>query len=134
MQPAIRVLLAKVGLDGHDRGIKVVARGLRDAGFHVIYAGLWQTAEAVVQAAADEDVDWLGLSMLSGAHMTQVPRVMERLKQAGMNDVGVTVGGIIPDDDQLSLQQLGVARIFGPGTSIPDIVDFLKQHGSRVHD
>ncbi len=134
MQPAIRVLLAKVGLDGHDRGIKVVARGLRDAGFHVIYAGLWQTAEAVVQAAADEDVDWLGLSILSGAHMTLVPRVMERLKQAGLNDVGVTVGGIIPDDDQLALQQLGVARIFGPGTSIPDIVDFLKQHGSRVHD
>ncbi len=134
MQPAIRVLLAKVGLDGHDRGIKVVARGLRDAGFHVIYAGLWQTAEAVVQAAADEDVDWLGLSILSGAHMTLVPRVMERLKQAGLNDVGVTVGGIIPDDDQLALQQLGVARIFGPGTSIPEIVDFLKQHGSRVHD
>ena len=134
MQPAIRVLLAKVGLDGHDRGIKVVARGLRDAGFHVIYAGLWQTAEAVVQAAADEDVDWLGLSILSGAHMTLVPRVMQRLKQAGLNDVGVTVGGIIPDDDQLALERLGVARIFGPGTSIPDIVDFLKQHGSRVHD
>ena len=134
MQPAIRVLLAKVGLDGHDRGIKVVARGLRDAGIHVIYAGLWQTAEAVVQAAADEDVDWLGLSILSGAHMTLVPQVMERLKQAGLNDVGVTVGGIIPDDDQLALQQLGVARIFGPGTSIPEIVDFLKQYGSRVHD
>src|SRR5437762_10862884 len=91
-----RVLLAKVGLDGHDRGVKVVARGLRDAGFHVIYAGLWQTAEAVVQAVVDEDADWLGLSLLSGAHMTLVPRVLELLREQDLHDVGVTMGGMIP--------------------------------------
>ena len=92
-----RIVLAKVGLDGHDRGIKVVARGLRDRGFHVIYAGLWQSPEAVVRAVADEDADWLGLSLLSGAHMTLVPRVLELLRQAGLGDVGVLVGGIIPE-------------------------------------
>ncbi len=136
---AIRILLAKVGLDGHDRGIKVVARGLRDAGFHVIYAGMWQTAEAVVQAVADEDVDWLGLSILSGAHMTLVPQVLDRLKQAGLSDVGVIVGGIIPQHDQVALEQQGVDKIFGPGTPIPEIVDFLHQRrptqdGSRADD
>ena len=88
-QTPLRVVLAKVGLDGHDRGIKVVARALRDAGMHVIYAGLWQTPEAVVRAAADEDADWLGLSLLSGAHMTLVPRVLDLLKEAGLDDVGV---------------------------------------------
>src|SRR5947209_18053257 len=92
----IRVVLAKIGLDGHDRGIKVVARGLRDAGFHVIYAGLWQTPEAVVRAVGDEDADWLGLSLLSGAHMTQVPQVLELLREADLGHVGVIVGGIIP--------------------------------------
>ncbi len=95
----VRVVLAKVGLDGHDRGIKVVARALRDAGFHVIYAGLWQTPEAVVRVVADEDAQWLGLSLLSGAHMTLVPRVLEQLRQAGLEDVGVIVGGTIPQDD-----------------------------------
>src|SRR5271167_3341636 len=95
----VRVVLAKVGLDGHDRGIKVVARALRDAGFHVIYAGLWQTAEAVVRTVADEDADWLGLSLLSGAHMTLVPRVLELLRAGGLEQVGVIVGGIVPEPD-----------------------------------
>lgn len=128
-----RIVLAKIGLDGHDRGIQVVARGLRDAGFHVIYAGLWQTPEAVVRTVADEDADWLGLSLLSGAHMTLVPRVLDLLRTAGMNDVGVIVGGIVPDDDAKRLMDLGVAQVFGPGTPLVEIVDFIKQHGSRPH-
>src|SRR5829696_6376119 len=99
MDRPLRVVLAKVGLDGHDRGIKVVARALRDAGMEVIYAGLWQTPEAVVRTAADEDADWVGLSLLSGAHMTLVPRVLELLRQGGLGDVGVLVGGIIPEAD-----------------------------------
>src|SRR5436305_8275036 len=94
--PPIRIVLAKVGLDGHDRGVKVVARALRDAGLHVIYAGLWQTPEAVVRTVADEDAAWLGLSLLSGAHMTLVPRVVQLLKDAGLEHVGVLVGGIVP--------------------------------------
>src|ERR1700677_3076372 len=98
-QAPTRIVLAKVGLDGHDRGIKVVARGLRDFVFHVIYAGLWQSPEAVVRAAADENADWLGLSLLSGAHMTLVPRVLDLMRRAGLEDVGVLVGGIIPDED-----------------------------------
>src|SRR5262245_52820303 len=122
----LRILLAKIGLDGHDRGIKVVARALRDAGFHVIYAGLWQTPEAVVRAIADEDADWLGLSILSGAHMTLVPRVIELLKQEGLEHVGILVGGIIPEADIAPLQALGVARVFGPGTPLPEIVAFLR--------
>src|SRR5450631_2254511 len=124
--PPIRVVLAKVGLDGHDRGIKVVARGLRDQGIHVIYAGLWQTPEAVVRAVADEDADWLGLSLLSGAHMTLVPRVLELMKEADLEHVGVLVGGIIPETDISKLKAMGVAKIFGPGTSLDDIVAFLK--------
>src|SRR3954465_13212472 len=116
--PPQRILLAKVGLDGHDRGIKVVARALRDAGMHVIYAGLWQTRGAVVRAAADEDAGWLGLSLLSGAHMTLVPRVLELLRQAGLDHVGVLVGGIIPEADVPKLLEMGVARVFGPGTSL----------------
>ena len=123
----IRIVLAKVGLDGHDRGIKVVARGLRDAGLHVIYAGLWQTPEAVVRTVADEDADWLGLSLLSGAHLTLVPRVMELLKQAGMQNVGVLVGGIIPETDIPKLTAMGVARVFGPGTPLAEIADFVKK-------
>src|ERR1041385_9400420 len=115
--PPIRVVLAKVGLDGHDRGIKVVARGMRDAGLHVIYAGLWQTPEAVVRTVVDEDADWVGLSLLSGAHMTLVPRVLQLLREAGVEQVGVLVGGIVPEADVPKLQQLGVARVFGPGTS-----------------
>src|SRR2546426_8158655 len=104
----LRVVLAKVGLDGHDRGIKVVARALRDAGMHVIYAGLWQTPEAVVRAVADEDADWLGLSLLSGAHMTLVPQVLDGLRRAGLDHVRVLVGGIIPDPDVPTLQAWGV--------------------------
>ncbi len=131
-QAPLRIVLAKVGLDGHDRGVKVVARGLRDAGFHVIYAGLWQTAEAVVRAVADEDADWLGISLLSGAHLTLIPRVMELLRRQGLEDVGVLVGGIIPEADIPKLEQLGVAKVFGPGTAIPEIVDFLRQHGQHA--
>src|SRR5213592_3225312 len=129
----IRVVLAKVGLDGHDRGIKVVARGLRDAGMHVIYAGLWQTPEAVVRTVADEDADWLGLSLLSGAHMTLVPRVLELLRAAKLDHVGVMVGGIIPEADVPRLLELGVARVFGPGTALPDIVAFLRRGSETDH-
>lgn len=129
----IRVVLAKVGLDGHDRGIKIVARALRDAGMHVIYAGLWQAPEAVVRTVADEDADWLGLSLLSGAHMTLIPRVMQLLREAGLEQVGVIVGGIIPESDLPKLQDLGVARVFGPGTPLPDIVAFLEQQSGASH-
>jgi methylmalonyl-CoA mutase cobalamin-binding domain/chain len=124
----LRIVLAKVGLDGHDRGIKVVARALRDAGMHVIYAGLWQTPEAVVRTVADEDADWLGLSILSGAHMTLVPRVLQLLREAGLENVGVMVGGIIPEGDVPPLLEIGVDRVFGPGTALPEIVDFLSRH------
>jgi methylmalonyl-CoA mutase cobalamin-binding domain/chain len=130
---APRVVLAKIGLDGHDRGVKVVARGLRDAGFHVIYAGLWLTPEAVVRTVADEDADWLGLSLLSGAHMTLVPRVLELLRQAGLERVGVLVGGIVPDEDIPRLHAMGVAKVFGPGTPLPDIVAFLRQRSEARH-
>jgi methylmalonyl-CoA mutase cobalamin-binding domain/chain len=130
----IRVVLAKVGLDGHDRGIKVVARGLRDQGFHVIYAGLWQSPEAVVRAVADEDADWLGLSLLSGAHMTLVPRVLDLLRQAGLNNVGMLVGGIVPEEDVGKLLQLGVARVFGPGTVLEGIAEFLRSHKRRADE
>lgn len=123
----VRVVLAKVGLDGHDRGIKVVARALRDAGMHVIYAGLWQTPEAVVRTAGDEDADWIGLSLLSGAHMTLVPRLMDLLRAAGLGHVRVMIGGIIPEEDVPGLHALGVARIFGPGTPLDDIVRYLHE-------
>ncbi|HUQ69117.1 MAG TPA: cobalamin-dependent protein [Planctomycetaceae bacterium] len=119
---AQRIVLAKVGLDGHDRGIRVVARGLRDAGFHVIYAGLWQRPEAVAQAVCDEDADWLGLSLLNGAHLSIVPRVVEALRLWGRGDVGIVVGGIIPPQDVPALKQLGVQAVFGPGTSVAAIV------------
>lgn len=130
---AVRVVLAKIGLDGHDRGIKVVARGLRDAGFHVIYAGLWQTPEAVVRTVADEDADWLGLSLLSGAHMTLVPRVLQLLRGSGLDQVGVLVGGIIPEGDIPKLQAMGVAQVFGPGTSMEEIAAFLRQRSEVGH-
>src|SRR5579884_3303191 len=127
--PPLRVVLAKVGLDGHDRGIKIVARALRDAGMQVIYAGLWLTPEAVVRTVADEDADWLGLSLLSGAHMTLVPRVLQLLREAGLEHVSVMVGGIIPEADVAKLLDMGVARVFGPGTALPDIVAFLGSRG-----
>src|SRR6516165_578284 len=129
----LRVVLAKIGLDGHDRGIKVVARALRDAGFHVIYAGLWQTPEAVVRTVADEDADWLGVSLLSGAHMTLVPRLLQLLREAGLSHVGVLIGGIIPEDDIPKLLDMGVARVFGPGTPLPEIVEFLNQSSGAAH-
>jgi methylmalonyl-CoA mutase cobalamin-binding domain/chain len=132
-RPPLRIVLAKVGLDGHDRGIKVVARALRDAGMEVIYAGLWQTPEAGVRTAADEDADWLGLSLLSGAHMTLVPRVLELLRAAGLDDVGVLVGGIIPEGDIPKLLAMGVARVFGPGTVMADIVAFLQDQTRARH-
>jgi methylmalonyl-CoA mutase cobalamin-binding domain/chain len=125
--PPIRVVLAKVGLDGHDRGIKVVARALRDAGMEVIYAGLWQTPEAVVRTVAEEDAGWLGLSILSGAHMTLVPKVLTLLRDANLHHVGLLVGGIIPETDIPRLTEMGVARVFGPGTALTEIVDFLRQ-------
>src|SRR5438128_2128327 len=132
-RPPLRVVLAKVGLDGHDRGIKVVARALRDAGFHVIYAGLWLTPEAVVRTVADEDADWLGLSILSGAHMTLVPRVQRLLKDAGLEQVGIMVGGIIPETDIPKLLEMGVARVFGPGTPLDEIVAFLQERSAAGH-
>ena len=121
-----RVLLAKVGLDGHDRGVKVVARGLRDAGFHVIYGGLWQRVESVAQAAQDEDVDWLGISILNGAHMTLIPQVLEALRRRDMSHIGVIVGGIIPPLDQVKLKEMGIDGCFGSGASIESIVEFLS--------
>jgi methylmalonyl-CoA mutase C-terminal domain/subunit len=121
----IRVLLGKVGLDGHDRGIKLVARALRDAGMEVIYTGLHQSPEQVVNTAIQEDVNAIGLSMLSGAHNYLLPRVLELLKQGGADDVAVFAGGIIPDDDLPGLKAAGIRAIFRPGTSMSEIVDFL---------
>lgn len=131
-QPTQRIILAKLGLDGHDRGVKVVARGLRDAGFHVIYAGLWQPPESVVQAVADEDADWLGISLLSGAHLTIMPRVMQLLRDKGLGHVGVILGGIIPEADVPKLEAIGISRVFGPGTPINEIVEFIRSQQSRV--
>ena len=122
----IRVLIAKPGLDGHDRGAKIVARALRDAGMEVIYTGLHQTPEQIVETAIQEDVDHIGLSCLSGAHMTLFPRVIELLKQNNAEDIVVTAGGIIPEEDVPKLKEIGVAAIFGPGTSTPEIVEFIK--------
>ena len=122
----IRVLVAKPGLDGHDRGAKVIARSLRDAGMEVIYTGLRQTPEMVVSAALQEDVDVIGLSILSGAHNAIVPKVMDLLKKNRMDDVLVIVGGIIPDQDVESLKQAGVAEIFQPGTSMDAIANFIR--------
>jgi methylmalonyl-CoA mutase, C-terminal domain len=124
----IRVLVAKPGLDGHDRGAKVIARAFRDAGFEVIYTGLRQTPEQVVNAALQEDVDVVGLSVLSGAHMTLCPRILELMKQQGLNDVLVIIGGIIPDADIEKLKSSGVSEIFQPGASTEDIVAYIRQH------
>lgn len=124
----IRVLVAKPGLDGHDRGAKIVARALRDAGFEVIYTGLRQTPEQVAEAALQEDVDVVGLSILSGAHMRLAEEIMKLLKEREMPDVLVVLGGIIPKEDYEPLKKLGVKAIFGPGTPTSEIVDFIKSH------
>jgi methylmalonyl-CoA mutase C-terminal domain/subunit len=128
----IKVLIAKPGLDGHDRGAKVLARGLRDEGFEVVYTGLRQTPEMIATAALQEDVDVVGLSILSGAHMTLLPRVCALLRDEGLDDVLVTAGGIIPDDDIPALKKAGVAEVFGPGTTIGQVADFLRAHVRRA--
>ena len=128
MEKRIRILVAKPGLDGHDRGAKVVAQALRDAGMEVIYTGLRQTPEMIVNSALQEDVQVIGLSILSGAHNAIVPRVMDLLKQNKMDDVIVLVGGIIPDQDVEGLKKAGVAAIFQPGTAMDDIVQFIRAH------
>jgi methylmalonyl-CoA mutase C-terminal domain/subunit len=122
----IKVLIAKPGLDGHDRGAKVLARGLRDEGFEVVYTGLRQSPEMVATAALQEDVDVVGLSILSGAHMTLLPKITRLLREAGLDDVLVTAGGIIPDDDVPALKEAGVAAVFGPGTTIAEVADYLR--------
>jgi methylmalonyl-CoA mutase C-terminal domain/subunit len=122
----IRVLVAKPGLDGHDRGAKVIARALRDAGMEVIYTGLRQTPEMIVNTALEEDVQVIGLSILSGAHNAIVPRVMELLKEKGMTDVKVIVGGIVPDEDAAQLKKAGVAAVYQPGSSLEKIVEFIR--------
>lgn len=123
----IRVLIAKPGLDGHDRGAKVIARALRDAGMEVIYTGLRQTPEMIAEAALQEDVDVVGLSILSGAHMALVPRIRQTMNESGLEDVALLVGGIIPDDDVHALQDMGVSGIFGPGTNTEDIVKHIRK-------
>jgi methylmalonyl-CoA mutase C-terminal domain/subunit len=122
----IRVVIAKPGLDGHDRGAKIIARALRDAGMEVIYTGLHQTPEQIVETAIQEDADAVGVSILSGAHMTLVPRIVDGLRDSGADDVLVVVGGTIPQDDAEELKGRGVAAVFGPGASMGDIVDFLR--------
>lgn len=123
----IRVLIAKVGLDGHDRGAKVIATSLKDAGMEVIYTGLRQTPEMVVEAALQEDVDAIGISILSGAHMTVFPRIINLMKEKGMNDVLLTGGGIIPDEDRIQLENMGVGKLFPPGTASTEIASYISQ-------
>ncbi len=127
MQRPIRVLVAKVGLDGHDRGAKVIATSLRDAGMEVIYTGLRQTPEMVVNAALQEDVDAIGVSILSGSHNTVFPKILALLKEKGMNDVLLTGGGIIPADDMKVLNEMGVGKLFPPGTPTSEIADYIKK-------
>ena len=124
----IRVLVAKPGLDGHDRGAKVIARALRDAGMEVIYTGIRQTPEMIAEAALQEDVDVVGMSILSGAHMALFPKIMDLLHQGGMDDVLVVAGGIIPDEDVPTLNEMGVRGIFGPGTPTDQIVGFIREN------
>jgi methylmalonyl-CoA mutase C-terminal domain/subunit len=131
MESRIRVLVAKPGLDGHDRGAKVIARALRDAGMEVIYTGLRQTPEMIVNAALQEDVQVIGLSILSGAHMAIAPRVLELLRDNQMEDVAVIVGGIIPEEDALELKKLGVAAVYPPGSSLEEIVSFIRTVARR---
>jgi methylmalonyl-CoA mutase C-terminal domain/subunit len=132
MDAPIRVLVAKPGLDGHDRGAKVIARALRDAGMEVIYTGLRQTPEMIVNAALEEDVQVIGLSILSGAHNAIVPRVMELLREKEMDDVLVIVGGIVPDDDAAELKKLGVAEVFQPGASLEKIIQFIRDSVKQI--
>jgi methylmalonyl-CoA mutase C-terminal domain/subunit len=122
----IRVVVAKPGLDGHDRGAKIIARALRDAGMEVIYTGLHQTPEQIVETVIQEDADAAGLSILSGAHMTLVPRIMEKLKEQGVEDVVIVVGGTIPNEDITELKELGVAEVFTPGAPVQGIVDYIR--------
>jgi methylmalonyl-CoA mutase, C-terminal domain len=129
----IRVVVAKPGLDGHDRGAKIIARALRDAGMEVIYTGLHQTPEQIVETVIQEDADAVGLSILSGAHMTLVPKILELLNEQGAGDVVVTAGGTIPSDDVEELKRQGVAEIFTPGTSTEDAVDFIRDAVARKH-
>lgn len=126
-RPPIRVLIAKPGLDGHDRGARVIARALRDAGMEVIYTGLFQTPAMIVRAAVDEDVDVVGLSILSGAHLTLLPEIVEGLREAGRDDALVIAGGTIPPDDVQPLQDAGVTKVFGPGTPLNDIVTYIRE-------
>ena len=134
MKRPVRVLVAKVGLDGHDRGAKVIATALRDAGMEVIYTGLRQTPEMVVNAALQEDVDAIGISILSGAHMTVFPKVMAILKDKGMNDVLVTGGGIIPEEDMKTLQELGVGKLFAPGAATGDLANYISEWVAENRD
>jgi len=133
MDPMIRVLVAKPGLDGHDRGAKIIARALRDAGMEVIYTGLRQTPEMIVNAALQEDVQVIGLSILSGAHNAIIPRVMDLLKEKEMDDILVVVGGIIPDEDAANLKKLGVAAVFQPGAALDEVVAFVKSAARVAH-
>ena len=127
-EQSLRILVAKPGLDGHDRGAKIIARALRDAGFEVIYTGLHQTPEMIAEAAVQEDVDAVGLSILSGAHMTLFPKIIELLREKGLEEVPVFGGGIIPDDDIAQLKQAGVREVFTPGASTKKIVDWIREH------
>ena len=131
--PKIRVVVAKPGLDGHDRGAKIIARALRDAGMEVIYTGLHQTPEQIVETVIQEDADAVGLSILSGAHMTLVPKIVALLKEQDIHDVLVTVGGTIPADDIPELKNLGVAEVFTPGAGTDDIVDFIRERATARH-
>jgi methylmalonyl-CoA mutase C-terminal domain/subunit len=127
MERKIRVLVAKPGLDGHDRGAKVVAAALRDAGMEVIYTGLRQTPQMIVETALQEDVDVVALSILSGAHMTLFPKILSLMKEKGLDDVLLTGGGIIPEEDMTKLSKMGVGKLFGPGTNTQDIVTYIRQ-------
>jgi methylmalonyl-CoA mutase cobalamin-binding domain/chain len=130
--PPIRVLIAKPGLDGHDRGAKVVARALRDAGMEVIYTGIRQTPRMIAEAALQEDVDVVGLSILSGAHMELFPKIVDELRQRGMQDVLLFAGGIIPEDDVPALERLGFSAVFRPGSSTLDIIEFVRTHAAKA--
>jgi methylmalonyl-CoA mutase C-terminal domain/subunit len=131
MNERLRVVVAKPGLDGHDRGAKVIARAFRDAGFEVIYTGLRQTPEQIVNAALQEDADVVGLSVLSGAHMTLCTRIMELMKKEGLGEVLVVVGGIIPDQDVAKLKALGISEVFQPGASTEDIIKYVRDHARK---